>query len=196
MPSRYHASPSTREPAVASSEPWLRPSGVQDATVQRCKAPHPNGLQIPFTLNSLRRDDPAPPRTEMDAWLGVADVAEPRYQILPHPFTNRTVASVKIDGAVATLTFRPERSADDITRCTRTNRIEAIRSDGTLEYEKDCAVVGQEWTSTQEPPMRTRADVARALRPGARLSLAGFLPIGSVPQASVAPRRRSRVTRR
>ncbi len=77
------------------------------------------------------------------------------------------VASVKpaANGWV-TVSFKTESWMEDDFDCVETNKIDGIKSDGTLVYRQRCTFKGQSKHSSTEPPVTVEARFAGALKPG------------------------------
>ncbi len=64
------------------------------------------------------------------------------------------------------VTFKTESWMEDDFDCVETNKIDGIKSDGTLVYRQRCTFKGQSKHQSTEPPVVVEARFAGALKPG------------------------------
>jgi hypothetical protein len=112
------------------------------------------------------------PLTELDAWAGRPQVNQEAFGVRLARSSQRTVSSVSPKGESSIVEFKTERTLEDVVHCRTTDHVESINlSTGRLRYTEECTVVGKEWRSDSEPPLKVRADVAAKLSPGVVVAL-------------------------
>ena len=72
------------------------------------------------------------------------------------------------------IVFKPEMGKVPTMSCVKTNRIQRIHSNGTVEYQRDCTVTGSETVNQASSPFVVDAFFAAGLKPG--MFVQGFHP--------------------
>jgi hypothetical protein len=71
----------------------------------------------------------------------------------------------KVKGGVI-VEYKSEKWKDAIYSCTRTDRIQQLRPDGTVIYEEDCTYQGSRWVEDTHDPIFVPGDLADGIEPG------------------------------
>jgi hypothetical protein len=92
------------------------------------------------------------------------------------------VASVKVDGKIATITFQQKLVSETVdTNCTQTNRIHSIRADGSLEYEVDCKGSKTITVDRKPQPKKVGARYVPAIKAGMPVVIEGNVIMAAWP---------------
>jgi len=82
------------------------------------------------------------------------------------------IKSVKRSGTQAVVSFTVKKhEVEEPYACRRTNRVQRIQSDGTLDYEEHCKYRTKVVTEQPPPPVTVPAEEAGGLRPGELIQL-------------------------
>ncbi|MFN0246679.1 MAG: hypothetical protein ACKV2T_07205 [Kofleriaceae bacterium] len=103
--------------------------------------------------------------------------------------TIAAMASVKIEGETATVTFQKQKVKQ--TRCTKghtTNRIQRINDFGQFVYEYKCDVWVNETIDVEpSPPIKVRAKYAAGLAAGMTVSIVDDVVVAAYPKNNTTP---------
>nr|HEX4312657.1 hypothetical protein [Kofleriaceae bacterium] len=101
--------------------------------------------------------------------------------------TDWTVATVKVDGDTAKITFtaKPIKETVD-TGCTQSNRVHSIRSDGSLEYEVNCTGSKVVTYDHKPDPVTVKARYVTGVKAGTMVVVAKDVVWAVYPKESAA----------
>ena len=95
-------------------------------------------------------------------------------EMTPDSLMRGVVRSVKKRKGNVKIVFKTERWKQPVYNCVDTNKISAIRRDGTIAYQSKCTQTGTRDASSTNAPVEIPAWAAEGIRPGAMLYYAVY----------------------